>query len=131
MTDTVEHVLHLPLDLLADHPRNVRRHLGDLKDLTRSVRERGIETPLLVLAADRAGVHHIVAGHRRRAAEAAGLTSVPCIVRDFADEADTVLCMVAENTQRSDGLNVVASAQMHRRCPNLGHETRVARHDDM
>ena len=32
MTDAVEHVLHLPLDRLADHPRNVRRHLGDLKE---------------------------------------------------------------------------------------------------
>jgi ParB/RepB/Spo0J family partition protein len=112
MTATLEHVLDIPLDRLAAHPRNVRRHLGDLRDLTRSIRERGIETPLLVLAADGAGVHHIVAGHRRRAAaEAAGLTSMPCIVRDFANEADVVLSMLAENTQRSDGLNVVDEAQ--------------------
>jgi ParB/RepB/Spo0J family partition protein len=112
MTDTVEHVLDVPLDRLAAHPRNVRRQLGDLKDLTRSIRERGIETPLVVLPADGAGTHHVVAGHRRRAAaEAVGLTSAPCIVRDFADEADVVLSMLAENTQRSDGLNVVDEAQ--------------------
>ena len=64
------------------------------------------------LPADGAGVHHIVAGHRRRAAaESAGLNTVPCLVRDFSDEADVVLSMIAENTQRSDGLNIVDEAQ--------------------
>lgn len=113
MTDTLSTVLDIPLDQLADHPRNVRvRCLGDLKDLTRSIRERGVEAPLVVLPADPAGIHHIVAGHRRRAAaQAAGLTSVPCIVREYADEADVVLAMLAENTQRSDGLNIVDEAQ--------------------
>ena len=102
----------IPLDQLAPHPRNVRRSLGDLRELTRSIRERGIETPLVVMPADGAGIHHIVAGHRRRAAaEAAGRTSAPCIVREFADEADVVLSMLAENTQRSDGLNIVDEAQ--------------------
>ena len=112
MTDTIEHVLDIPLDQLAPHPRNVRRSLGDLRELTRSIRERGVETPLVVMPADGAGMHHIVAGHRRRAAaEAAGRTSAPCIVREFADEADVVLSMLAENTQRSDGLNIVDEAQ--------------------
>ena len=112
MTDTLEHVIDIELDRLAAHPRNVRRSPGDLKDLIRSIRDRGIETPLVVLPADGAGVHHIVAGHRRRAAaETVGLASVPCIVRDFEDEADVVLCMIAENTQRSDGLNIVDEAQ--------------------
>lgn len=112
MTDSVEHVLDLSLDRLASHPRNVRRSLGDLRELTRSIRERGIETPLIVMPADGAGVHHIVAGHRRRAAaEAAGMMTAPCLVRDFTDEADVVLAMLAENTQRSDGLNIVDEAQ--------------------
>ena len=113
MTDTLTTVIDIPIDRLAEHPRNVRgRGLGDLKDLIRSIRERGVETPLVVLPADPAGVHHIVAGHRRReASAAAGLTSVPCIVRDYADEADVVLAMLAENTQRSDGLNIVDEAQ--------------------
>ena len=112
MTDPVTTVLDVPIAALASHPRNVRHRLGDLKDLTRSIRERGIETPLIVLPTDGAGVHHIVAGHRRRAAaEAAGMATVPCIVREFNDEADVVLAMLAENTQRSDGLNVVDEAQ--------------------
>ena len=112
MTATLEHVIDVPLDCLAAHLRNVRRTLGDLKDLTRSIRDRGIETPLVVLPADGAGIHHIVAGHRRRAAaEVAGLSSVPCLVREFSDEAEVVLCMIAENAQRSDGLNVVDEVQ--------------------
>ena len=75
-------------------------------------RDRGIETPLVVLPTDSAGVHHIVAGHRRHAAAAsAGLATVPCIVRDYGDEADVVLAMLAENTQRSDGPNIVDEAQ--------------------
>ena len=111
MTDPVTTVLDVPIAALAAHPRNVRRSLGDLKDLTRSISDRGVETPLIVLPADGAGVHHIVAGHRRRAAaEAAGMATVPCIVREFTDEADAVLAMIAENTQRSDGLNVVDEA---------------------
>ena len=111
-TTTVEAVVEIDLGHLAPHPRNVRRSLGDLKDLTRSIRDRGIETPLVVIPADGNGVHHIVAGHRRRAAaETAGVLTVPCLVRDFNDEADVVLSMIAENTQRSDGLNIVDEAQ--------------------
>lgn len=112
MTDTADQLLDIDLDRLAAHPRNVRRSLGDIKDLTRSIRDRGIETPLVALPADGAGVHHIVAGHRRRAAaEAAGLVTVPCVVRDYPDEADVLLAMLAENTQRTDGLNIVDEAQ--------------------
>jgi ParB-like chromosome segregation protein Spo0J len=37
---------------------------------------------------------------------------VPCIVREFTDEADVVLAMLAENTQRSDGLNVVGASDI-------------------
>ena len=73
MTTDPEQIIEIDLSRLSAHPRNVRRSLGDLRDLTRSLRDRGIETPLVVLPADGAGIHHIVAGHRRRAAaEAAG-----------------------------------------------------------
>ena len=111
-TTTTEAVIEIELTNLAPHPRNVRRSVGDLRDLTRSIRDRGIETPLVVMPADGAGVHHGVAGNRRRAAaETAGLNTLPCLVRDFSDEADVVLAMIAENTQRSEGLNIVDEAQ--------------------
>lgn len=76
-TDTL---VELPLDRLAPHPRNIRRH-SDVTDLARSIAQVGILEPLIVLPADGAGIHHLVAGHRRaRAAGQAGLTTAPCII---------------------------------------------------
>ena len=60
-TDTL---VELPLDRLAPHPRNIRRH-SDVTDLARSIAQVGILEPLIVLPADGAGIHHLVAGHRR------------------------------------------------------------------
>jgi hypothetical protein len=66
--------VEIDLGHLAPHPRNVRRSLGDLKDLTRSIRDRQSRPRWSCCQADDNGVHHIVAGHRHRAAaETAGL----------------------------------------------------------
>jgi ParB family chromosome partitioning protein len=83
------------------HPGNVRRDLGDLRALTRSVAERGVRVPLLVVPGEH-GRHLIVAGHRRHAAAiAAGSTTVPCIVhRDLDSEADQIIDMLTENVHR-------------------------------
>jgi ParB family transcriptional regulator, chromosome partitioning protein len=67
-TTTTETVQHLALTQVAPHAENVRGSLGNLDDLIRSVKTSGILAPLLVLPANDAGVHHIVAGHRRYAA---------------------------------------------------------------
>lgn len=50
------------------HPDNPRVSLGDLTELTRSIRSHGIIEPLAVLPANDAGVYLIVAGRRRHAA---------------------------------------------------------------
>lgn len=106
-TDTL---VELPLDRLAPHPRNIRRH-SDVTDLARSIAQVGILEPLIVLPADGAGIHHLVAGHRRaRAANQAGLTTAPCIIRNFDDEADVVLAMIGENTNQGR-LSIVEEAQ--------------------
>ena len=106
-TDTL---VELPLDRLAPHPRNIRRH-SDVTDLARSIAQVGILEPLIVLPADGAGIHHLVAGHRRaRAADQAGLTTAPCIIRNFDDEADVVLAMIGENTNQGR-LSIVEEAQ--------------------
>ncbi len=106
-TDTL---VELPLELLAPHPRNIRRH-SEVTDLARSIAQVGILEPLIVLPADGAGVHHLVAGHRRaRAAAQAGLATAPCIIRHFDDEADVVLAMIGENTNQGR-LSIVEEAQ--------------------
>ena len=66
---------------------------------TESIAQFGILTPLIARPLEDGG-YEIISGHRRaHAAEAAGLTEVPVIVRDMDDDAATVL-MVDSNLQR-------------------------------
>lgn len=75
-----------------------------LQDLAQSVREKGVLAPLLVRPID--GGHEIVAGERRwRAAQLAGLTEVPVVVRDLTD-ADARVAALHENLLRED-LNLI------------------------
>ena len=71
-----------------------------LAELAQSIRDKGILQPLLVRPR---GEHfEIVAGERRwRAAQLAGLTEVPVIIRDLADR-DALEIAIVENLQRED-----------------------------
>jgi ParB family chromosome partitioning protein len=101
------HLVEADPRTLAAHPTNIRSDLGDLRDLTRSVRAVGILEPLIITPTDGDGEPgwRIIAGHRRTAAAiAADLETVPCIVRaDLAGtDADQIAAMFVENTQRAD-----------------------------
>ena len=66
---------------------------------TESIAQFGVLTPLIARPLEDGG-YEIISGHRRaHAAEAAGLTEVPVIVRDMDDDAATVL-IVDSNLQR-------------------------------
>ena len=66
---------------------------------TESIAQYGVLTPLIARPL-KDGTYEIISGHRRvHAAQAAGLTEVPVIVRDMDDDAATVL-MVDSNLQR-------------------------------
>jgi len=83
-----------------------------LAELTASVRESGIVQPILVRP--RGDRYQIVAGERRfRAAQAAGLATVPVTVRDVPDEQLLELALV-ENIQREE-LNPIEEAQAFHR----------------
>ena len=72
-----------------------------LHQLTESIKVHGILEPLLVRSLDD-GKHELVAGERRyRAAQAAGLTEVPVIVKHFTDREAWQVALV-ENLQRED-----------------------------
>lgn len=106
---------------IAPSPSNPRKHFAqaDLEELAASIREQGIQQPILVRkAAAPAAVHEvmddllrekksaakyeIVTGERRwRAAQLAKLESVPCIVRELDDRA-VLEAQIAENLQRKD-----------------------------
>jgi ParB family chromosome partitioning protein len=85
---------------LDPNPNQPRQTIGDLSELTTSIREKGVLEPILVR---RTGTRfQIIAGERRyRAAMEAGLAEVPCIVRD-ASEAEMMELALIENLQRED-----------------------------
>jgi ParB/RepB/Spo0J family partition protein len=80
-----------------------------LAELADSIRAQGVMQPILVRPVD-ADRYEIIAGERRfRAAQMAGLTEVPVIVRDVPDEAALAMALI-ENIQRED-LNPLEEAQ--------------------
>jgi ParB family chromosome partitioning protein len=93
----------IPIDLLDPNPEQPRMEIGDLEDLTASIRDKGVLEPLLVKPSGLApGRWMIIAGERRwRAARAAGLRDVPCIEMDV-DESTVAEIALVENMQRKD-----------------------------
>jgi len=101
----------LPIELISPNPHNPRRRFADeeLADLSRSIREHGVVQPVVVRRAGAGGRYEIIAGERRwRAAQLAGMTEIPAIIRDVGDREALELAIV-ENIQRAD-LNPVEEA---------------------
>lgn len=94
-----------PIEMIRPNPRNPRRQFGEaeLTDLAQSIREHGIVQPVLVRSVPgEAGAFEIIAGERRwRAAQRAGLTEIPVLVRDVNDRTALELAII-ENVQRTD-----------------------------
>lgn len=102
MNNTVQQI---PLSQLQSSPEN--RLVGGfneekLRQLAESIRTAGVLQPIVARPRGKGAGYEIVAGERRwRAAELAGLTEVPCLVRDL----DDITCMrirLIENLQRED-----------------------------
>ena len=91
----------LAISELHESKTNPRRHFAGLDDLTASVKQHGVLTPLLVRADGRSG-YEIIAGARRyRAAKAAKLEQLPVRVLEL-DDAQALEFQVIENLQRED-----------------------------
>ena len=97
----LERVQKIPISELVpfkNHPFKVVDDEAMLRT-TESIAQYGVLTPLIARPRED-GTYEIISGHRRvHAAQAAGLTEVPVIVRDMDDDAATVL-MVDSNLQR-------------------------------
>ena len=104
----------IPLDRISANPYQPRRIFNEqsLEDLTRSVREHGIVQPLVVTrTADNR--YRLIAGERRfRAAQRAGLPSVPAVIKDLQKEGDALQIALIENIQRED-LNPIEEANAY------------------
>jgi ParB family transcriptional regulator, chromosome partitioning protein len=90
----------IPIEDIDPNPGQPRRQLGELAELTASIREKGLLEPLIVRPRNKR--FQIVAGERRyRAALEVGLGEVPCVVRDSSDGEAMEIALI-ENLQRKD-----------------------------
>ena len=95
-------VYELPLseiDPFPEHPFKVRMD-EDMDQLTQSVKERGVITPITVRQKED-GRYEIVSGHRRvKACELAGLETVRAEIKELTRD-EAIILMVESNLQRS------------------------------
>ena len=96
-------LIMLPIDKLYPHPDNPRKKLGDLKELSESIKVKGVMQNLTVVPrADEDGTYTIIIGHRRHAAaKKAGLKELPCVIVEMSEQ-EQLATMLLENIQRSD-----------------------------
>jgi len=96
----------VPIDLIRRNSGQPRRHFGEseLTALADSIRKQGILEPVLLRSVGESAyeAYEIVAGERRwRAAQQAGLTQIPALIRDV-DDAQARAVALVENMQRVD-----------------------------
>ena len=93
----------IPVEMIRRSPYQPRRKLDAdaLEELTRSVRAHGVVQPVVVRPVGE-GRYELVAGERRwRAAQGAGLATVPAVVREVSDKVALSIAII-ENIQRED-----------------------------
>jgi ParB family chromosome partitioning protein len=121
-----EQLRELPVELIHPNPKQPRRRFDEqsLETLAGSLGERGLLQPVLVRPRA-GGSFELVAGERRwRAAQIAGLRSIPAIVRERED-AEALEAALVENMARED-LNPIEEA---RACAALVEELGLTRED--
>ena len=118
----IDGLLQVDIDLIDPSPYQPRTRFREesLDELARSIRSSGIVQPLVVR---RVGVRHqLIAGERRwRAAQKAGLSRVPIVIRNVPDYMALEMTLV-ENLQRED-LNPVEQAHAFQRLTDEFHLT--------
>jgi ParB family chromosome partitioning protein len=113
--------LTLPIEEILPGDSQPRQRFDDAKldELADSIKAHGVIQPIVVRK--RGAQYEIIAGERRwRAAQKAGLTQIPAVVSDAAEQ-DTLTLALVENLQRED-LNPIEEAEaFHRLHETLGY----------
>jgi ParB family chromosome partitioning protein len=92
----------IPIDQIQPNPDQPRVEIGDLTELSASIKQNGVLEPILVKPNPKTGIWMIIAGERRwRASNLAGLTEVPCIELDIDEKSIAEIALI-ENLQRKD-----------------------------
>ncbi len=103
-----------PVDAIEPNPMQPRQNFDDaaIEELAGSIREKGIITPILV--SKNGNGYQLIAGERRwRAAQRAGLETVPVVVKETTPIESLELALI-ENIHRRD-LNPIEEAQAYQR----------------
>ena len=114
-----EVIVHVPLSKLHDFPNHPFKVRDDeaMQETAESIRQYGVLVPAIVRPREDGG-YEIIAGHwRRHGSELAGLSTMPCIVRQMDDDTATIL-MVDSNIQRENMLQAVTLRQ-HMLCKTV------------
>ena len=107
-----EEIYEISIDELRSNPYQPRKVFDEdkLQELAQSIKEYGIFQPVIVKKSIKG--YEIIAGERRtRAATIAGLSTVPCIVRDLTDDEMMQIALI-ENLQR-ENLNAIEEAMAY------------------
>ncbi len=108
--DDDQQLRNIPIDLLKRGLYQPRTHMDKdaLEELSQSISARGVVQPIVARPLSDGG-YEIIAGERRwRAAQLAGLSEIPAVVRDVPDEAALAIALI-ENIQR-ENLNPIEEA---------------------
>jgi ParB family chromosome partitioning protein len=104
---------HLPVETIHANPRQPRKRFDheSTSALADSIRSQGLVQPVVVRPRQ-AGGFELIAGERRwRAAQEAGIPTVPALVRE-ADDRETLLLGLVENVAREE-LSAVEEARAY------------------
>lgn len=107
-------LLEVPVNAVGPNPKQPRMKFDDeaIASLAASIREVGILQPIVVRRAGD-GRYEVIAGERRlRAAKAAGLATVPVVLRD-SEDSELLREALIENIHRED-LNPIEQAEAFR-----------------
>jgi len=110
-----EGVRTLPIAQIQPNRLQPRSRFDDaqLEELSASIKVQGMIQPIIV-SKTKQGTYTIVAGERRwRAAQRAGLATVPVVVREVRDDRELLELALVENLQRAD-LNPIEEADAYR-----------------
>ena len=113
--DPASGVREIPIELIHRNAEQPRQSFdeAEMAELEASVRDKGVLQPILVRPSRRGeGEYEVVAGERRwRAAQRAGLRSIPALVRKLGD-LEAFEIAIIENVQRAD-LNPIEEARAY------------------
>ena len=103
-------IVSIAVENIYQHPDNPRKDLGELSELSESIKKKGVMQNLTVIPGhwdEKLDWHEegytLIIGHRRcAAAKLAGLKELPCRIVDDMSKKDQVSTMLEENMQRND-----------------------------